>query len=139
MDYRKSGRELVIRLDEDEEIVKSIISICKKENIESALVSGVGAVKKAELAHFDTKEKKYNKKTLEGMFEIASLSGNVAMLDGEPLAHLHIVIADTDFSTYGGHLMEGIANPTCELVVLPLETKIKRAKDEKTGLNLQRF
>lgn len=139
MDYRKSGRELVIRLDEDEEIVEYITAICKKENIESAFVSGVGAVKKAELGHFDTKEKKYSKKTFEGMFEIASLSGNIAMLDGEPVAHLHIVIADTDFSIYGGHLMKGIANPTCEMVVLPLETKIKRAKDEKTGLNLQRF
>ena len=139
MDYRKSGRELVIRLDEDEEIVESITSICKKENIESALVSGIGAVKKAELAHFDTKEKKYNKKTFEGMFEIASLSGNIAMLEGKPIAHLHIVIAGTDFSTYGGHLMKGITNPTCEIVLLPLETKIKRAKDEKTGLNLQTF
>jgi predicted DNA-binding protein with PD1-like motif len=139
MDYRKSGRELVIRLDEDEEIVESITSICKKENIESALVSGVGAVKKAELAHFDTKKKKYNKKTFEGMFEIASLSGNIAMLDWGPLAHLHIVIADIDLSTFGGHLVKGIADPTCELVILPLETKIKRAKDEKTGLNLQKF
>ena len=139
MDYRRSGHEIVLRLDEDEEIVESIASICKKENIESALVSAVGAVKKAELAHFDAKEKRYNKKVFEGMFEIASLSGNIAMLDGELVAHLHIVIADTDFSTYGGHLMKGIANPTCEIVILPLETKIKRAKDEKTGLNLQTF
>jgi len=139
MDYRKSGREIVLRLDEDEEMVESITAICKKENIESALVSAVGALKKAELGHFDTKERKYNTKVFEGMFEIASLNGNIAVLNGEPLAHLHIVIADTDFSTHGGHLMKGVVNPTCEIVILLLETKIKRAKDEKTGLNLQTF
>jgi len=139
MEYRKSGREIVLRLDEDEEVIGYITNICKKENIESAFVSAVGALKKAELGHFDTKEKRYNTKVFEGMFEIASLSGNIAMLGGEPMAHLHIVIADTDFSTHGGHLMKGLVNPTCEVVILPLETKIKRAKDEKTGLNLQRF
>jgi len=138
MDYRKA-KEIVLRLDEGEEIVQSVVEICMKENVETALVSGIGAVKKAELAHFDTKEKKYNNKVFEGMFEIASLSGNIAMLNGEPLLHAHIEIADTDFSTYGGHLVQGIVNPTCEIIILPLEAKIRREKDEKTGLNLQRF
>lgn len=139
MDYRKTGKEIVLRLDEGEEILRSVVEVCKKENIGSALVNGIGAVGKAELAHFDTTEKEYNSKVFEGMFEIVSLSGNIAMLNGEPLLHAHIEIADTDFSTYGGHLVQGIANPTCEIVILPLEAKIKREKDEKTGLNLQRF
>ena len=139
MEYRKSARELAIRLDDGDEMVASLKSICKKEKIQSALVSGIGAAKKAEIAHYDTKEKKYNTKKFEGMLEIVSLSGNIAMLEGETVLHLHIVISRDDFSALAGHLMSAEISPTCEIVLILLDTKIERQRDEKTGLNLQSF
>ncbi len=139
MDYKRSSKEIVIRLDEDDEIIESVAAVCSKENIESAFLAGIGAVKKAEIAHFDTSKNEYASKTFEGMFEIVSMSGNVSMLEGKQTAHIHIVLGKKDFAAVGGHLLNAVVNPTCEIVVLPLENKIAREKDKKTGLNLQKL
>ncbi len=139
MHYKKEGEELIVRLDEGDEILQSLTSVCEKLEIESATVRGIGALKAAELAHYDSEEKKYNSKLFEGMFEIVSLSGNISSLEGKPLAHLHMIVADKDYNCFGGHVVRGIVNPTCEIEIQELETKIRREKDTKTGLNLQRF
>ncbi len=139
MEYKKTEREILIRLDDGDELVSSIKAVCRKEKVGSAFVSGIGAARKAELAHFDTKERKYNVKKFEGMLEIVSLNGNVAMLDGEPATHLHICISRHDYSTLSGHLMSAEIYPTCEIFLLPYKTAIERKHDDKTGLNLQHF
>ncbi|HSB47646.1 MAG TPA: PPC domain-containing DNA-binding protein [Candidatus Bilamarchaeum sp.] len=139
MEYKRGSNRVVLRLDDGDEIVASLKAVCRKEGIESALVSGIGAARKAELAHFDTKEKKYNTKKFEGMLEIVSLSGNIALLKGEAVPHIHMCISRHDFSTISGHLMSAEIYPTCEIVIIPHGIRVERRFDEKTGLNLQGF
>ncbi len=139
MDYRKGKDAITLRLDLDDEIVQSVLEVCVKENITSAYLSGIGAAKIVEISHFNTVTKKYSSRTFEGMLEIASMYGNVAMLEGKQAAHIHVVLGLEDFSAVGGHLVKGIANPTCEIIITPVGTEIRREKDEKTGLSLQRF
>ena len=50
MDYRKFGECYYIRMDRDDEIISTILEICKKENIRSATFSGIGGCKDAEMA-----------------------------------------------------------------------------------------
>jgi len=139
MHYKKKGRETVIRLDENDEILQSLLYVCEKKNIGSAMVRGIGALKAAELAHFDNKEKKYNSKVFEGMYEIVCLTGNITTFDEKPVVHLHMIIANTEYNTYGGHVVQGIVSPTCEITIQELSTKVRREKDVNSGLNLQRF
>jgi hypothetical protein len=139
MEYRRNKERIVLRLDEGDEIIASLKAVCKKENVESAFVNGIGSAKKAEIAHFDTKEKKYNTKKFEGMLEIVSMNGNITLLDGEPAPHLHIAISRHDYSTISGHLMSAEIYPTCEIVIVPYNIRIERKFDEKTGINLQGF
>ena len=139
MDYRKNNSYVAIRLDDNDEIIESIKAVAKKEKILSASIKGLGAAKIAELAHYDTKEKKYNTKKFEGMLEIISLNGNIATMNNEPAVHIHMAISKHDFSTISGHLMKGIVYPTCEIVLNLHGIKITREFDEKTGLNLQKF
>ena len=42
MDYRKFGDTLYIRMDKGDEIIGSILDICEKEQIPSAIFSGIG-------------------------------------------------------------------------------------------------
>ncbi|MEW6035371.1 MAG: PPC domain-containing DNA-binding protein [Candidatus Micrarchaeota archaeon] len=139
MEYKRGANEIVVRLDDGDELLSSLKEVCGKEGVKSALVSGIGAARRAEIAHYDTKEKKYNVKKFEGMLEIVSLSGNIALLDGKAAAHLHIAISRHDYSTISGHLMSAEIYPTCEILILPYSVQIERKQDEKTGLNLQRF
>ncbi len=139
MEYKRTEREILIRLDEGDEIIASLKAVCRKEGVQSALVSGIGAARKAEIAHYDTREKKYNVRKFEGMLEIVSLNGNMATLDGEPAAHLHVCISKHDYSTLSGHLMSAEVSPQCEIFLLPYKAKVTRKHDDKTGLNLQHF
>ncbi|MEW6722686.1 MAG: PPC domain-containing DNA-binding protein [Candidatus Micrarchaeota archaeon] len=139
MEYKRNEQRILVRLDPGDEIISSLKEVAKAEGVEGAFVNGIGAARKAELAHYDTKAKKYNTKKFEGMLEIISLSGNLALLENEPVAHLHIAISMHDFSTVSGHLMSAEIYPTCEIVIVPYGIRIDRRHDEKTGLNLQRF
>jgi len=142
MEYKKiDSGAVLLRLDSGEEIVSSLVTTCKKNKIQCALVSGLGACRKAEIAHYDPGAKKYHNKKFEGKMEIVSLLGNITMSEGgkEPIAHLHIALGLEDFSVVGGHLVSAEINPTCEITITPLNAKIERKFDERSGLKLQRF
>lgn len=139
MKYKKGARFIAARLEPGEEIISSLKSICKKEKIKSAFFNAIGAAKKADIAHYNPKTKKYKIKKLTGALEIVSLNGNVAMLKGEPAIHAHVCFSIPDFSTLSGHLMKAEVYPTCEIVLTPLDIRIERKFDKKTGLNLQSF
>ena len=50
MEYRQAGSFIVIRFDEDEEIVNGIVEICSREGFKGGVIlSLVGAVKECEL------------------------------------------------------------------------------------------
>jgi len=138
MRYKNNKQFVVIRLDEDDEIIESLCAICKKEKIQSALVSGIGALKKAEIGHYNN-EKMYDREKIEGSLEIISLSGNMALLDAQPSIHVHVALGLKNFSVVGGHLFKGKVGPTCEITLIPLGIRIKRKPDEETKLNLQTF
>ena len=51
MNYKKIGETYYIRVDRDDEVIANILDVCKKESIPSAVFSGIGGCKSAELHH----------------------------------------------------------------------------------------
>lgn len=47
MDYRKYGDAIYIRMDKGDEIIESLMEVCKNEQILSATFSGIGGCSKA--------------------------------------------------------------------------------------------
>ena len=130
------GHILALRLEVGEEIVGCILSAAKENRIPSGTVSGLGAVRSAEIGLFDPTERQYHKTTLTQPLEIASLAGNLATKDGEPYAHLHIVLGDINGHTYGGHLSSGIISATAEIFIQIFPDTIPRVFSDEVGLNL---
>jgi uncharacterized protein len=142
MEWRQEGgpgKRIVLRLDQGDEVVASLKGVCAKEGVSSAAVMGIGACRRAEIAHYDTKAKRYHGKAFEGMLEILSLSGNIALKEGSPFPHLHISLGLPDFSVVGGHLVSCEVNPTCEMVIFPIAAGMERRPDAKSGLALLDF
>lgn len=77
MDYRKFGECYYIRMDRDDEIISTILEICKKENIKSATFSGIGGCKDAKIQTFIPETGSFEEQHISGMLELASLNGNV--------------------------------------------------------------
>ena len=129
-------QQLVLVLQKGDHLVGSLVSFCGKKNISSAWISGIGALSKATLALYNLENKSYSKKEIPGPLEIASLSGNVGLLNNKLVSHLHIVVSGLELQAFGGHLDEAIVSATCEIYIQILPVQIKRSHHTEIGLNL---
>jgi uncharacterized protein len=134
--YTKSGKRYIIRLERGEQLVKTLTEFCEKENIKSGGLWGIGAVLSAELGFYHLDKKEYSFKKSDTPHEIASMIGNVTIVDDKPFLHIHTVLSNENFVCIGGHLKEATVGATCEVYLTDLDTKIERIIDEEIGLKL---
>ena len=140
MEYIKSGNTIAVRIDYDEEVIEKLTELCKKENIASAAVSGIGATKLAELGLYNIETKEYKVTSYTGLYEVGSFMGNITQKDGEPYLHMHITIGDPEKNeVHSGHLNKAVIGATSELFITIFDEKIGRKFDEKTGINIFEF
>jgi predicted DNA-binding protein with PD1-like motif len=57
---------------------------------------------------------------LEEQLELLSMIGDIALKDGQPQVHAHIVVGKSDGTAHGGHLLETRVRPPCEVVLTEL-------------------
>ena len=100
------------------------------------MFSGIGGAFKAELSFYNLETKQYETKKFSQTMEIASLTGNITLKDGELTAHAHVVLAGPDMAAHAGHLEEAIVAGTCEIFLVDLGEEITRSADAETGLSL---
>ena len=136
MKYFVLGATYLIRLDAGDKIIESLRSLCEQDKIGAGAFNGLGAVGEAELGWFDRDAKDYRAIRIEEPCEIASLHGNVTLLDGKPFIHCHAALSDRTFGVRGGHLREAVVSAACEIVLTTYCEEIGRKKDEATGLCL---
>ena len=108
MEYKKIGETFYVRMDRGDEIIGNILEICRKESIPSAIFSGIGGCRQAELQVFIPKTGSFETEQLEGMLELVALNGNVVSGDdGQLYHHTHALFSfkrDGQHGMAGGHL-----------------------------------
>ena len=139
MIVKNIGGNFYIRIDKGEEIISNVKSFCETNKIKAGLISGLGSVTNAELGLYDIENMVYLKKELNGIFEIASMNGNISQMDGQPYLHIHAVLSDADCKTYGGHFAKGVVGATCEIIVTTFDGEVGRFYSDEIGLNLLDF
>ena len=144
MDYRKFGETYYVRFDRDDEILSSVLEICRKEGITSAIFSGIGGCCKAEIQTFIPETGTFEMNVLHGMLELVSLTGNIVTDDkGEYYHHTHAVFSYKDGSHHcvsAGHVKSIIVSYTAEIELRPvLGGEIKRKHDPETGTGFWEF
>lgn len=126
-----------LKADPGEEILAGLLAFLNDRKIFAGIFQAVGAVREAEIGHFDPKGKKFNKAVVTGPLEILSLTGNVTRgEDGGSRVHAHVVLGDRDMRALGGHLFYGVAEPTCELVLRSFKGAVDVRSDPRYGLSL---
>jgi len=68
-----------------------------------------------------------------------ALLGDVALQDGRPKLHLHVVVGRRDGRAMGGHLLSAIVRPTLEVLLVDSPRHLRREIDAATGLALIRI
>ncbi|GEM_PF-2787631 len=118
----------VLRIPEDEELVKYIVDFARKNEIRCASVSVIGALKNAVIGYYSPSEKRYIKKSVDGQCEILCGSGNISWKEGiEPFLHLHITLGSEDFTVTGGHLIKGLVF-VAEVIIHEYDGRCPRQK-----------
>jgi predicted DNA-binding protein with PD1-like motif len=91
------------------------------------------------LGYFDFALKDYRRIEIDEQVELVSLLGDFALSKGEPKLHAHVVVAKSDGSAHGGHLLQGVVRPTLEVVLVESPAWLHRETDAATGLPLIRI
>ncbi len=136
MKFKKIGNKVFGRIELGKDIVKELEDFCRLTGIKCGTISGIGAVDKVTIGLFDSKSKEYISTSLEGDYEVTSLTGNISSMNEEPYLHMHINLSDHKFRTFGGHLNYARVSATCEVVIEVIDGELSRFKDDETELNL---
>ena len=119
----------------DEDMLDSLTSFIRENEIKSGFINGIGALSTAQLGYFDGTD--YQKFVISENVELTSLSGNIALLNGEPMLHIHALVSDPSGTTKGGHVFSGcIIDPTGEFIIHEFTDSMVRSLDPSSGLNL---
>jgi uncharacterized protein len=109
----------------------------RSHGINLAWLSGVGAVSRATLRYYDQPKQTWVDQDLDQRLEVASLWGNVSLLNGEPSVHVHCVLADEKGRCYGGHLADNTLVFNLEIILTVLTgPSVMRKMDPQTGLSI---
>jgi uncharacterized protein len=65
--------------------------------------------------------------------------GDIALTQGEPKVHAHVVVGKADGTAHGGHLIEAHVRPTLEVVLVEPPQHLQRQSDPESGLALIRL
>ena len=144
MDHRKFGDTIYIRMDRGDEIIGCILDICKKEQVRSAVFSGIGGCGEAQIQTYLPETNTFETQTIRGMLELISLTGNVITDEqGELYHHTHAMFSFKDGEKHcvaGGHIKSITVSYTAEIELRPVVGGIiKRKFDPETGTGFWSF
>lgn len=143
MQYKNYDNSIYIRFDKGDEVLDTIVRVCELENISTASFSGIGGCGEITVGTYNIEKHDYNTEHKTGTFEMLSINGNVTLNQEKPFVHAHAMFSyidkNGDIKLIGGHLKQAVISLTGEIVLNPVNAKIKRVKDKETGLNVWGF
>ena len=137
--YKQFDNTCVVSVNNHEEVASVLERACNDLNITGGDIIGLGAVSSATLRCFNPATKEYVDKTFNEQMEIANLTGNVGVLNGEIYLHLHITLGKTDYTALAGHLLRATLNGAGEFVINKYSGEVPRYHNDQIGLNMYRF
>jgi len=133
-------KTFVVILDTGDEILSSLKHFAQAEHLAGSSFKAIGALSSVELGWFNWQTKQYQTAVkLEEQVELLSLIGDIALKDLEPQVHAHLVIGRRDGTAHGGHLLNAIVRPTCEIVITERPKHLEKQLDPESGLALIRI
>src|SRR6204780_1645676 len=119
-----------------DEAFSGLLEFAEKYDVTSAHFTAIGALNKATLGWFDPERKMYKKIPVNGQHEVIGMSGDIALYQGKPVVHTHMVVGGPDGTTRAGHVLEAYASPTVEAMDTVDPVTMPKRFDPTTDLTL---
>jgi uncharacterized protein len=136
LDDLDGRRSFALVCDRGDDPMEALAAAAKRFDLSGASLTGLGAFSAVTLGFFDRSRRDYTRRVIREQVEVVSLVGNVALDGGEPRLHAHVVVARSDGSALGGHLLGGCVDPTLEVMFVESPATLRRKTDPATGLAL---
>ena len=135
--HESDGRRVwALVFEKADEAVAALEAFAQENGVQTAHFTAIGAFSDATLGYFDRGRSDYDRIPVSEQVEVLSLTGDIALQDGEPKVHAHTVLGRRDGTTIGGHLFEGRVWPTLELFLSAEPGALQKREDADTGLFL---
>ncbi|MGE3272725.1 MAG: PPC domain-containing DNA-binding protein [Chloroflexota bacterium] len=122
--------------DKGDEVMAGLTAFAKEAGLSGAHFTAIGAFTEATLGYFDRDRKDYKKIPIKEQVEVLSLVGDVALKDGDPQVHAHVVVGTKEGMARGGHILSATVWPTLEVIVTESPRHLRKKHDPETGLAL---
>lgn len=130
------GRTVALVFDVGDEVTTTLTCWCREQQITGARFTAIGGLSEVTLGWFDWRSKSFHEILLTEQVEVLMLAGDVALQDGQPAVHAHVVLGRADGTAHGGHLLMAQVRPTLELVLDETPGHLRRRHDPESGLAL---
>jgi uncharacterized protein len=119
-----------------DEAFSGLLEFAEKYHVTSAHFTAIGALNRATLGWFDPQRKMYKKIPIDGQHEVIGMSGDIALYQGKPVVHAHMVVGSPDGTARAGHVLDAYVSPTLEVMVTVDPITMKKRFDPETDLTL---
>src|ERR1700692_1038185 len=119
-----------------DEVYSGLQEFAEKYHVTSAHFTAIGALDDATVGWFDPQRKMYKKIPINGQHEVIGMSGDIALYQGKPVVHTHMLVGGPDGTTQGGHVLEANVSPTLEVMVTDDPVTMQKRFDPATALKL---
>jgi len=130
------GHTYVLVCDKGDDAIRELEAFARRNQVAAASFTAIGAFRDVTLGYFDREIMDYRRNEVHEQVEVLSCIGDVAVRDGEPTVHAHVVVGRRDGTTRGGHLIESSVWPTLEVVLTETPDELRKTVDPQTGLAL---
>lgn len=145
MIYKKMKDKIYVRMDPEDELIGTVLAVCKKEGIASAIYQGIGGCKEITRLGYSRKTDAYEEQTIRGNLDMGSVLGNITTdTYGKLCHHTHTVFSCVDerdeVKVYAGHTLRAVVSYAAEIVIQPVEEgMISRVVDPENGAQIWKF
>ena len=129
-------KQYAVIFNKGDEAFSGLNEFARKFHVTSAHFTAIGALRGATLAWFSPGQKMYRKIHVHGQVEVASMIGDIALFNGKPVVHTHLVVGLPDGTARAGHVLEARVWPTLEVMVTVEPNAMRKRLDPETGLTL---
>src|SRR5271155_2684931 len=121
---------------QEDEAFSGLLEFAEQYHVTSAHFTAIGALDEAVLGWFDPQRKMYKKIPISGQHEVIAMSGDIALYQGNPVVHTHMVVGGPDGTTRAGHVLDAYVSPTLEVMVTVEPVAMQKRFDPETDLTL---
>jgi predicted DNA-binding protein with PD1-like motif len=132
-------RTFLLVFETGDSVVDELQNFADTKSLTGSHFTAIGALSEVTVGWFNWQTKKYETAAeISEQVEVLSLIGDIAMDQGKPKIHAHLVFRKRDGSACGGHLIKARVRPTLEVILTESPKQLQRQMDPESGIALIR-